>query len=531
MKNVILEIYSVFKKNQQRRTCYMKRLLIVAAIILLNFSIPAMLAASSGNEHSAKAVFPATLSSYNDSHMTSVKEKLIHRIHKDPLNLVVSILFLGAILHTFMAGKFTNIAHQLEKRHKKKQQHKKQQVQYSGEVMEEVSFMSEIFHFLGEIEVVFGLWVLPVFWAIAYVHGIDTSISYFSLTNYTEPMFVVVIMTLASTRPIMLLTEQILKTIAKIGKGSTAAMWFTILTVGPLLGSFITEPAAMTISALILSKEFYARKPSPKFAYATMGLLFVNISVGGTLTHFAAPPVLMVAAKWNWDLTFMITNFGWKAVVGIILANTLYFLVFRSDFKNLKSLEESENTKLLIAWDMREEKVPVGVTIVHLLFMAWTVYFAHYPPLFIAGFLCFLGFAGTTVHHQNRTDLKPALLVGFFLAGLVIHGGLQKWWIAPILGSLSEIPLMLGSTFLTAFNDNAAITYLSSLVPNLTSSMKYAVVAGAVTGGGLTVIANAPNPAGQSILQKFFPGGISPIGLVLGAIIPTIIMGLCFMLL
>lgn len=165
---------------------------------------------------------------------------------------------------------------------------------------------------------------------------------------------------------------------------------------------------------------------------------------------------------------------------------------------------------------MREDRVPVGVTAVHVLFLIWTVYFAHYPPLFIAGFLCFLGFVEATGHHQNRTNLKPALLVGFFLSGLVIHGGLQKWWIAPILGSLDEVPLMLGATILTAFNDNAAITYLSSLVPNLSEPMKYAVVAGAVTGGGLTVIANAPNPAGLSILQKFFPDGFSPLGLLLG---------------
>ena len=154
-----------------------------------------------------------------------------------------------------------------------------------------------------------------------------------------------------------------------------------------------------------------------------------------------------------------------------------------------------------------------------------------YPSLFIAGFLCFLGFVESTAHHQNRTNLKPALLVGFFLAGLVIHGGLQKWWIAPILGSLSEVPLMVGATVLTAFNDNAAITYLAALVPDLTDSMKYAVVAGAVTGGGLTVIANAPNPAGLSILQKFFSNGFSPLGLLLGALIPTIIMGFLFMLL
>jgi Na+/H+ antiporter NhaD/arsenite permease-like protein len=121
--------------------------------------------------------------------------------------------------------------------------------------------------------------------------------------------------------------------------------------------------------------------------------------------------------------------------------------------------------------------------------------------------------------------------VGFFLAGLVIHGGLQGWWIAPVLENLSEIPLMLGAILLTAFNDNAALTYLSTLVPGLTEPLKYAVVAGAVTGGGLTVIANAPNPAGQSILRRYFEHGVSPVRLLVAAIIPTVIVGLCFMLL
>ena len=68
-------------------------------------------------------------------------------------------------------------------------------------------------------------------------------------------------------------------------------------------------------------------------------------------------------------------------------------------------------------------------------------------------------------------------------------------------------------------------------MPGFTDALKYAVVAGAVTGGGLTVIANAPNPAGQSILQRYFPEGISPLGLLLGALAPTVIMGLCFLML
>ena len=507
----------------------MKRKRFWITIFLISMILPLTLIASSGS-HSGKIDFPPALSSYNDAHLSGLGAILSHRIQQEPLNLIVTLLFFGAIIHTFLASKFQKISHYLQEKHKEKLTQKKQDIQYTGEVIEEVSFLSQLFHFFGEIEVVFGLWVLPVFWFIAYFYSLDTSISYFSSINYTEPMFVVVIMTLAAARPIMRFAEQSMKTISKLGKGSSAAMWLTILTVGPIFGSFITEPAAMTISALILAKEFYARTPSNRFAYATIGLLFVNISVGGTLTHFAAPPVLMVAGKWNWGMGFMLTNFGWKAVIGILIANSVYFFIFRNEFGQLKDLKESDGSKLLIKWDMRDDRVPLSVTVVHILLMIWTVRFAHYPPLFIAGFLCFLGFVESTRHHQNRTNLKPALLVGFFLSGLVIHGGLQKWWIAPILGSLSEIPLMLGATVLTAFNDNAAITYLAALVPNLTESMKYAVVAGAVTGGGLTVIANAPNPAGLSILQKFFSKGFSPLGLLLGALVPTIIMGLMFML-
>jgi len=132
---------------------------------------------------------------------------------------------------------------------------------------------------------------------------------------------------------------------------------------------------------------------------------------------------------------------------------------------------------------------------------------------------------------QDAFQLRSPILVGFFLAGLVIHGGLPQWWIAPVLGGLSELPLMFSAMGLTAVNDNAAITFLSTLVPNMTDSMKYAVMSGAVIGGGLTVIANAPNPAGQSILGDFFDDGISPLGLLLGALVPTVVMTACFILL
>jgi hypothetical protein len=174
-------------------------------------------------------------------------------------------------------------------------------------------------------------------------------------------------------------------------------------------------------------------------------------------------------------------------------------------------------------WDSRDDPVPALIIVIHVMFMAWTILNAHAPAIFIPGLLFFLGFSQVTAPFQNHIDLKPPLLVGFFLGGLVIHGGVQGWWIAPVLGALSEIPLMLSAAALTAFNDNAAITFLSTLVPNLTDSLKYAVVAGAVAGGGLTIIANAPNPAGQSILKKYFQNGISPMLLLVAAFVPTLV--------
>jgi predicted cation transporter len=147
-------------------------------------------------------------------------------------------------------------------------------------------------------------------------------------------------------------------------------------------------------------------------------------------------------------------------------------------------------------------------------------------------FMFFLAFVAATGRNQDAINLRGPVLVGFFLAGLVIHGGCQQWWIEPVLTSLNPIQLLLGSTALTAFNDNAAITYLASLVPGFSDQAKLAVVAGAVAGGGLTVIANAPNPAGQSILQSHFgENGVSALKLFLAALIPTAICVAVFLLL
>lgn len=480
-------------------------------------------------EPSELGALPRALDSYSDPADASVFKVLKHRITDEPFNGVASLIFLLAICHTFLTAKFRHLAHEAEEAHAKQINGRLSEDSDGDGEIEEVSFKGQFFHFLGEVEAVFGIWALALVGAIIYFFGWGAVTDYVGhRVNFTEPMFVVVIMAIAGTRPVLRIAENCMRVVASIGRGSVSAWWLAILIVAPLLGSLITEPAAMTIAALLLAQKFYALKPSPRFAYGTLGLLFVNISVGGTLTHFAAPPVLMVATPWGWNTPFMLTHFGWKAAIGIAISTLVYFAIFRRD---LRGLEAARLSLPAAKSSDGDRPVPVWISVVQLSFLAFTVMVAHHPPLFIGGFLFFLAFTQATAHHQGKLDLKAPMLVGFFLAGLVVHGGLQGWWIEPVLKSLTEIPLFVGATVLTALNDNAAITYLATLVPGFTDELKYAVVAGAVTGGGLTVIANAPNPAGQNILQRYFPAGVSPLGLLAAALAPTVILAVCFLLL
>jgi Na+/H+ antiporter NhaD/arsenite permease-like protein len=169
------------------------------------------------------------------------------------------------------------------------------------------------------------------------------------------------------------------------------------------------------------------------------------------------------------------------------------------------------------------------MVVLHLVFLGIVVLFAHHPVMFLGVFLFFLGVAQAYERHQDRLILREGLLVGFFLAGLVVMGGQQQWWLQPVLLSMSNDAVFFGATLLTAFTDNAALTYLGSLVEGLSDGFKYALVAGAVTGGGLTIIANAPNPAGVAMLRGHFEDeSINPLGLFLGALPPTILAALGF---
>lgn len=419
------------------------------------------------------------------------------------VQVVATWLFALAVIHTMVAGRIAGYAHHYPRN----------------------SIPHNLLHFLGEVEVVFGMWAgLFVAW-LAMKFSTETAIFYLSTVNYTEALFVFVIMAMTATRPVVdgaaLLIDRVAKIIPLPGP---MAFYVACIFIGSLMGSFITEPAAMTVCALLLRDRFFTADRSDLFRYLTIGLLFVAVSIGGTLTHFAAPPVLMVAGPWGWDMAFMMTHFGWKAAVAIAIGLVLACVVLKKEFdKPMTHAHEGAGDK---------GKTPIWLIMSHLVFVALVVAYHAYVVFFIPVFLLFLGWVEVTKKHQELVQLRGSLLVAFFLGGLVTLGKLQGWWLQPLLSSLSEHALFFSAIGLTAFTDNAALTYLGTLVPDLSESMKYLLVAGAVTGGGLTVIANAPNPAGFRILgERFGARGIEPQKLALAALPFTIIAALCFLLL
>ena len=418
------------------------------------------------------------------------------------IELLASVLFGLAVVHTFCVKRFSHWAHQ-----------------FSPGSLQQI-----LLHFLAETEVVFGLWAAALFLGFAALKGsFHDAVAYIESLNFTEPKFVFVIMVVAATRPVVRLGEKLILLSARLIPASeSGAFYIAALVLGPLLGSFITEPAAMTLLALLLKRRYFDQGISRNLAYATLGLLFVNVSIGGTLTHFAAPPVLMVAAKWNWGSAFMFEHFGWRAAAASAVSTLVVSAIFWKELNRLKVETDAGAS------------IPLWLTVTHLIFLALVVFFAHYPDVFFGVFVLFLGMVVATSQHQDTLKLREGLLVGFFLAGLVTLGSLQAYWLKPLIQSLGANALFFGATGLTAITDNAALTYLGSLVEDISDPLKYALVAGAVAGGGLTVIANAPNPAGVGILREakaFAEEGISPLGLFLGALLPTAVAILFFWLL
>jgi len=412
------------------------------------------------------------------------------------LQWIAAALFAVALLHTFSTKFFERLAHE--------------RPAHAG-----------IWHLLGEVEVVFGFWAMVLIVAIGLMAGRGEATEYLDSRNFTEPMFVFVIMVVAGSRAILLMAQRLVLAVATFVPLPGALGFYAVaLSLVPLLGSLITEPAAMTLAALMLRDRVFAAGVSNRLKYATLGVLFVNVSIGGTLTAFAAPPVLMVAAKWQWDGLYMLTHFGWKAALAVLVNALVTAMLFRAELARLARRTAEEET------------MPAPVLAIHLAFLAGIVAFAHHPPVFMGLFLFFMGFATAYPQYQDRLILREGLLVAFFLAGLVVLGGQQQWWLEPLLRSMNADTVYFGATALTAITDNAALTYLGSLVDGLSEEFKRALVAGAVTGGGLTVIANAPNPAGFAILRGHFDDeAINPLGLLVAALPPTLTAVLAFRML
>lgn len=414
------------------------------------------------------------------------------------IQVIGTLLFAVAIAHTFATSFFQHLAHR--------------RPAHAG-----------LWHLLGEVEVVFGFWAAVLMAAMFITDGATAALRYIDAYPFIEPMFVFAIMVIAGSRPILQTARRSTQVLSRLlPLPDSVAFYVTVMAVVPLMGSLLTEAAAMTLAALILRDRFFRHGLSSNLQYATLGVLFVNVSIGGTLTPFAAPPILMVAGTWQWDMTFMASTFGWKAAIAVFVNAIVLTVLFRRELAALPSEERPSESA----------PTPIPLVAIHLFMLAGVVVFAHHPAIFMGLFLFFLGFAHAYERYQNRLLLREGLLVAFFLAGLEVLGGQQQWWLQPILSQLSEHAVFFGTTLLTAFTDNAALTYLGSLVEGLSDDFKYALVAGAVTGGGLTVIANAPNPAGLALLRNHFKEeSVSPAKLALAALPPTIVAAAAFLLL
>ncbi|UYL09497.1 putative Na+/H+ antiporter [Bdellovibrio sp. SKB1291214] len=423
------------------------------------------------------------------------------------LELLGTIFFAIAVVHTFMVGKILHWSHQFPKN----------------------SMIAGFLHLLGEIEAVFAIWASLFMVCYIAMEGWTPAITYQNSLDFTEPFFIFAIMVICSTRPIITVARQSILAISsgvqKVFKTPAVTTDLAVvLILGPLSGSFITEPAAMTVTAFMLNAML--QKETNKLIYALIAVLFVNVSIGGALTPFAAPPILMVASKWGWDFAFVATHLGWKAAIAVIINAIGLILIFRKDLqKGCITLREVE-TRMSGA----QAAIPWQVILIHLLFLAGIVVTGHHRNAFLGIFLLFLGVASVTIRYQDSLRLKESLLVSLFLGGIIQFGAFQKWWLAPLLSKMNDAVLFKGATLLTAITDNAALTYLGSQV-DLSDSSKYALVAGALAGGGLTIIANAPNAAGYSVLSHKFPGGIKPLNLLIAALAPTAIAIICLWLL
>ena len=220
------------------------------------------------------------------------------------------------------------------------------------------------------------------------------------------------------------------------------------------------------------------------------------------LTHFAAPPVLMLARAWGWDLSYVLaTSAGARCWLFRLDAGV--FPGFRrqlgtSRIAPRRRTRTSRRTRVRLppgCYRCRRGSRPS-------MSRSWPGPWS--PPRNRAlrrGFLISL-FRESDGGLREPDGPEGSADGRIFLGGLVIDGGLQAWWIGPVLSRLSEATVPGGEG---AHRSTTRPDHLPRVAR--AESARYAepaVVAGAVTGGGLTVIANVPNPAGQALLARFY---------------------------
>lgn len=339
-----------------------------------------------------------------------------------------------------------------------------------------------LIHWLSEIELIFGLWTLPLFLVFVLNGQGDTLIQYLRSIHYFEPVLVFCVFIVAGSRPVLAIVGRLVyaigKAIANLARVPTKfAELFVVLAICPLVGSVITEPAAMAVAAPMLSNMI--QKRDQNLLYILVALLFVNVSIGGALTNFAAPPILMVARPWGWSTPDVYMLFGTHSIMATILTTLLTLILLNRRISN--AIGPLPTQKI----DWKKMRI--------------------FPLRY-----------------------KEAGLIALFLTSLLVFGPFQTWWVQPVLTTIDGRLLYGAATLLTGIVDNAALTYLGAQVPNLSDESKYYLVAGAISGGGLTLIANAPNIIGLNLLKQHFPNGFDSKKLLVSAIPPTLLVGLIF---
>jgi Na+/H+ antiporter NhaD/arsenite permease-like protein len=417
------------------------------------------------------------------------------------IEILATAFFAVAMLHSFSTGFFAKLANN-------NQHHR---------------ILHFCLHWFSEVEIVFGFWALIFLLVRALLEGPGSVVTFHKSLSLTESFFIFSIILIASTRAIVTLARRLLlgfsHLLARVIKIPLVTIqFFSLMTLGPLFGSVITEPAAITITALLLYRMIKKNEVPENFLYSAIAFLFVNVSIGGALTPYAAPPILMVARPWGWGLREVFLNLGLPGLTGIILNNFFLTFYYRKKFSTFLSPLEADHYP-----------IPAWVTVAHIGFLFVIVNFAHHSEVFLPVTFLFVIFSLFTKKHQDGLKYKEALLVAFFLYGLIVFGNLQTWWLNDLLLQLGSKALFVGATCLTAVTDNAALTYLGSQVEGLSNISKWSLTAGALVGGGLTILANAPNAAGFAVLSSEFKDGtLNALKLFKAALFPTAVAFVCY---